>query len=469
MTELCDRSASELAAMIRSREVSSREVVDAHLARIDAVNPTYNAITVVLAERARAAADAADRSEATGSLHGVPITVKENIDVLDTPTTSGLAVLADALPTANAPVVERMLAAGAIPIGRTNLPELGLRIDTSNRLRGRTGNAWNPELTPGGSSGGEGSALGSRMSPLGLGNDIGGSLRAPAFCNGVVGMRPTMHRVPDASTVQPVDGALCGQMMATNGPMARTVADVRLALSVLNGSDPRDPLSVDVALERPPLPRRVAGIVTTGFDGPLAPAVDAGVRLAADALAQAGWELEEIELPEFRHVFEVWNRIMSADVSVMLETVAPMIDPRLVAALEGHIAYPYVTDLPRMAAYSERRRLMRVWSAMFAKTPVVVTPVWPEPPFPGDDDLNRGVDFIVHMLQFATPAPLLGLPALALPSGVIDGLPTGVQIHADRWNDAYCLDAGDAIEAVVGPLRPPAGRATSPSTLLADL
>jgi amidase len=201
MNELCNQSATALAAMIRSRQVSSREVVDAHLERIERINPTLNAITVVLADRARAAADAADRVIPSGPLHGVPITVKENIDLLGTPTTSGLTVLAEALPTADAPVVGRMLAAGAIPIGRTNLPELGLRIDTSNALRGRTGNAWNPALTPGGSSGGEGSALGARLSPLGLGNDIGGSLRAPAYCNGVVGLRPTMNRVPESTSI----------------------------------------------------------------------------------------------------------------------------------------------------------------------------------------------------------------------------------------------------------------------------
>jgi amidase len=455
MNELCNRSALELAAMIRSKEVSSREVVDAHLARIEAVNPTVNAITIVLADQARAAADAADRTEPAGPLHGVPITVKENIDLVGTPTTNALTVLADAMPTSNAPVVERMLAAGAIPIGRTNLPELGLRIDTSNALRGRTGNAWNPALTPGGSSGGEGSAIGSRMSPLGLGNDIGGSLRAPAFCNGVVGMRPTMHRLPEASTIEPVDGALCGHLMATEGPMARTVADVRLALDVLNGADVRDPLSVDVALDRRPMARRVAGIVTTGIGAGVSPAVVAGVRMAADALVAAGWEIEEIELPEFQHVFEVWNRIMCDDIPAMLAAVAPVIDPRLVAALEGHLAYPYQVDLPRMAVYPERHRLMRVWSAMFASTPVVVTPVWPDVQFPGDADLERGIDFIAHMLQYATPAALLGLPSLAVPTGVVDGLPTGVQIHADRWNDVYALDAGAAIESVVGTLALP--------------
>jgi amidase len=454
MNELHDRSAIELAAMIRAREVSSREVVEAHLARIEAVNPTFNAITVVLAEQALAAADAADATPPAGPLHGVPITVKENLDLLGTPTTNGLAVAADAYPAMNAPIVDRMLAAGAIPIGRTNMPELGLRIDTSNSLRGRTGNAWNPALTPGGSSGGEGSAIASRMSPLGLGNDIGGSLRAPAFANGIVGMRPTMHRVPEATSVAPIDGPLSGQLMAIDGPMARTVADVRLGLELLNGSHSRDPLSVDVALDRPPVARRVAGIVTTGIAKGVDPNVAKGAQMGADALVAAGWDVEEIELPEFQNVFEVWNRIMCEDIPGLLDAAGTHIDPRLVSALEGHVAYSYTTDLPRMAAYPERRRLMRVYSELFATYPVVVTPVWPGPQFEGDADLAGGIDFVAHMLQFATPAPLLALPALAVPTGVIEGLPTGVQIHADRWNDVYCLDAGAAIESVVGTFTP---------------
>jgi amidase len=180
------------------------------------------------------------------------------------------------------------------------------------------------------------------------------------------------------------------------------------------------------------------------------------VRMGADALVAAGWDVEEIELPEFQQVFEVWNRVMCDDIPGLLGAVGQFIDPRLVTALEGHMAYPYTTDLPRMAVYPERRRLMRVYSELFATYPVVVTPVWPGPQFPGDADLERGIDFIAHMLQFATPAPLLALPSLAVPTGVIDGLPAGVQIHADRWNDVYCLDAGAAIESVVGVLTPPA-------------
>jgi amidase len=283
-------------------------------------------------------------------------------------------------------------------------------------------------------------------------------LRAPAFCNGIVGLRPTVHRVPNAAAIEPVDSALSGQLMLTDGPMARTVGDVRLALAVVSGSDPRDPLSVDVPLERVPIASRIAGIVTSGLDGPLPVAIEAGVRFAADALEQAGWGIHEIQLPEFQRVFEVWNRIMCDDIPALLAAVGPLIDPRLAAVLEGHLDYPYEADLPRMAVYPERRRLMRLWTSMFATTPVVVTPVWPECQFPGDADLDRGIDFVTHMLQFATPAPLLGLPSLALPTGVVDGLPTGVQIHADRWNDVYCLDAGADIESVIGPIAPPVDR-----------
>jgi amidase len=176
--------------------------------------------------------------------------------------------------------------------------------------------------------------------------------------------------------------------------------------------------------------------------------------MGADALAAAGWEVEEIELPEFQHVFEVWNRIMCDDIRGLLASAGALIDPRLLTALEGHVAYPYTTEMQSMAAYPERRRLMRVYSELFATYPVVVTPVWPWPQFEGDADLAGGIDFIAHMLQFSTPAPLLALPSLAVPTGVIDGLPTGVQIHADRWNDTYCLDAGAAIESVVGTLTP---------------
>src|SRR5579859_6673750 len=209
VSELWRRGAVELAAMIRDREVSSREVVQAHLDRIEMVNPHLNAIVRLLPDQALAAADAADRAVADGSrlgpLHGVPFTVKENIDLAGTPTTQAVPALAEAVAPVDAPHVERLRAAGAIPLGRTNLPDFGMRVHTDSALHGLTRNPWDATRTAGGSSGGEAAALAAGMSPLGLGNDIGGSLRNPANACGIASIRPTLGRVPDAHTGPAVD------------------------------------------------------------------------------------------------------------------------------------------------------------------------------------------------------------------------------------------------------------------------
>jgi amidase len=453
MNDLTQQSALEMASLVRRREVSSRELVAAHLALIERHNPVLGAVTVVLADEALRRADEADRTEPSGPLHGVPITIKENIDLVGSATTGGLVAHVNALPAENAPIVERMLAAGAIPIARTNLPELGLRADTENPLRGRTKNPWDPSRSPGGSSGGEAAAIASRMSPLGLGNDVGGSLRNPAFCCGIVGFRPTMGRVPSASVINPPD-PLSIELMATDGALGRTVADVEFATRLLNGAHRRDPVSVDVDFDRPPLPRRVAGVVTESIFGSVDAAVLDGVRLAADALATNGWAIEEVTVPEFERVHEIWTRIMAADIPDLLEVVGPLITPRLAEVLMEHTTFYGPDSIHPMAIFPERLRLMARWTEMFERTPVIVGPVLPEQAFPGGDDMRRGIDYVMRLLQYLTPAPLLGLPALAVPSGVIDGLPVGVQIHADRWNDAYCFEAGAAIESHLGSFDP---------------
>src|SRR5246127_865960 len=248
MREIWQHSATELAELIEKRQLSSLEVVNAHLARIDAVNPALNAVVRVLADEARAAAVVADRrlaaGETVGPLHGVPFTVKENIDMAGLPTTWGVPALAKAVVPADAPVVERMRAAGAIPIGRTNLPDMGLRMHTFSSLYGLTRNPWHPGRTAGGSSGGEAAALASGMTPIGLGNDIGGSLRNPANACGIASIRPSAGRVPDAGFVPAEDRLLAVQLMNVQGPMARRVADVRLALWGLFGGEPPPPWTV---------------------------------------------------------------------------------------------------------------------------------------------------------------------------------------------------------------------------------
>jgi len=208
-TDLWRMSATDQAAAIRSGQASSREVIEAHLRRIEAVNPAVNGVTVVLGEQALAAANAADHAVAGGgelrALHGVPFTVKENIDLAGTATTQGIKALAGAVPDHDAPHVARLRAAGAIPIGHTNCPDLGIRWHADSELWGETINPWDRCRTPGGSSGGEAAALATGMTPLGVGGDLGGSLRWPAQCCGICSLKPTLGRIPRGTTIEPAD------------------------------------------------------------------------------------------------------------------------------------------------------------------------------------------------------------------------------------------------------------------------
>jgi len=459
-TELWNSSAKELAARIVSREVSSREVVEAHLARIEKVNGQLNALTVIMAESAIAQAGAADAAvsagEQLGPLHGVPFTIKENLDLAGGATTQGMPAMAEAVAPLDAPVVERMRAAGAVPLARTNLPEMGLRISTNNPLRGLTRNPWHPELTAGGSSGGEASALASGMSPIGLGNDLGGSLRNPAYCCGITALKPTSPgRVPLASSLPPEDPPLGIQLMATDGPMARTVADLRLGLEVLAGWHPRDPRSVTAPLEAPPAPRRAA-VVTAIGDATLDAEVVAAVRRAGDALADAGYEISEDPPPELERCHEMWARVLSPDIAIMLAQLEPMMTAPAVALL-GHLLDWYPPDeVPAPLVHIERARLGRAWSEFLADHPVVVMPVWTAAPFAHDADIAGadGAQLTLDMLRPITVGNLLGLPSVAVPTGVSDGLPRGVQVYAERWAEQRCLDAAEVIEAAVGVITP---------------
>src|SRR5829696_2175899 len=238
--DLCDRTAIELATLIRTRKVSAREVMAAHLARIRKVNPTINAIVAKLDDDAcLALADAADaraaRRETLGPLHGLPIAFKDLQPAVGFPYTRGSLIYRDARPTEDSVLVERLRRAGALAIGKTNTPEFGMGSHTYNRVYGTTRNPYDPSKSAGGSSGGAGAALASGMLPIADGSDMGGSLRNPGNFNNIVGFRPTVGVVPSAPNPYPLFG------FSTNGPLARTVADVTMLMSVMAGADPRDP------------------------------------------------------------------------------------------------------------------------------------------------------------------------------------------------------------------------------------
>jgi len=448
MNQLLALSATELATLIASRQVSSREVVEAHLARIEEINGFVNAVTVVLRESALAAADVADRSPVSGPFHGVPFTVKENVDCVGSATTHGVRVLEHSLPWVDAPVVARMKAAGAIVLGRTNLPEFALRLDTDNRLRGRTLNPWNRSLTPGGSSGGDAAALSTGMTPFGLGNDLCGSLRNPAYCCGVAALKPTTGRIPRAGSIPPLDFGIATQLMAVEGPMARSVADLRLGLSVLAGRDIRDPRSVDVPLQGPaPAVRRAA--LVTRIPGVLLPEETVEAILhAGRLLSAAGWEVEAAEPPELERVSEIYLNLLSIDFVSLMPSIRSVIAPALYDYMMALCSENDGAELPNSEIHAARSSLIRLWSSFFAQYPVVVGPTWTRLPWPIDADLepDSGVPLVLETAKFIIPGNLLGLPSVALPMGVVDGLPTGIQLYSDLWREDLCLEAAELIE-----------------------
>lgn len=449
------RSAGELADLIAAREVSAREVVDAHLERIEAVNPAVNAITLTLAESARAAADAIDGSAGSGPLRGVPFTIKENIDCAGSATTQGVPALKDAIPPIDAPVVERMKAAGAIPLARTNMPELGLRISTDNPLRGRTVNPWNPATTCGGSSGGEAAALATGMTPLGLGNDIGGSVRNPAFCCGTVALKPTPGRIPAASALEPRDSSLAAQLMLSDGPMARHIEDLIVAYQVLAGRHPRDARSVDVPLWATPPVRKRAALVTEVPGVSLPPGFKDAVTKAGAALADAGWAVEEASPPELERVHEVWGHVLSHDFSLMMDEFEAVMSKPATDLLRALIAYFDPATLSHTLLHQERARLRRLWAEFFEYWPLIVGPTWTGLPFEHDADLGPGgLELTSDRLRFISPANALALPALAMPTHIVDGQPMGVQLLAGQWREDICLAAAQIVEARLGTFTP---------------
>jgi amidase len=452
--ELWRRGAVELAGMIAEGAVSSREVIDAHLARIADLNPHLNAVAVVLADEARAAADAADASAgARGPLHGVPFTVKENIDVAGTATTQGLPALEEAVAPIDAPQVERLRAAGAIPIGRTNLPDLGLRIHTDSSLRGLTRNPWDPGVTAGGSSGGEAAALASGMSPLGLGNDVGGSLRNPAHCCGIASIKPTPGRVPHATVIPPEDFGSALQFMAVEGVMARRVADVRAGLRVVSGFSPRDPQSVPAPLEvERPAGRRVA-LVAEPPGGDTHPEIVDAVRRAGDALSDAGYDVVEALPPRYEDALRVWATWLFADIQVQ----EPILRQVMGADGQRFLDYAGATIAPvdtamLFAALVERRAIGRAWSAFLLEHPLILSPIWTQPPFPHGFDIESeaGAQATMSLMRPVEPANLLGLPAAAVPAGLAGGLPCGVQVMGERFQELACLEAAEVVESVLG-------------------
>ncbi|MBL6951370.1 MAG: amidase family protein [Alphaproteobacteria bacterium] len=451
--------AVDTAAAIRTGRITAEEAVSAAIQRMAACNEAVNAVTVDLSEAAMHAARQADAIAKTGvalgPLHGVPVSIKENVDQVGQATTSGVPGFAGVVAKEDAPVVANLRKAGAIIIGRTNTPEFSLRWFTDNPLRGLTKNPWNHDITPGGSSGGAAAACALGMGAIAHGNDLGGSLRYPAYACGLATIRPSLGRVPAYNPTGAEERPPTLQLMSVQGPIAREVRDVRLALAAMAQRDPRDPWWVPAPLDGPRLdpPIKVAvtktpaGIACHG-------AVSDAIDQAAGHLANAGYAVEAVDPPLVAEIAENWRTLLMTDTKVMMEaSIRQHGSADINQVIDDYLAASNTRDGEGyMRALADRTRLLRAWSLFMEDYPLVLAPVSQVPPFPQGEDL-KGTARVKQMLDEQSMlygVNGLGLPSAAVPTGLHAGVPMGVQIIGPRLREDLCLDAAEAVERGTG-------------------
>lgn len=454
MDEIIRWSAVKTAKALRGGEVSVREVTQAHLDRVAECEPGLRAVVEPMEESALAQAAAMDANPPAEKppLWGLPVTVKINVDFQGLPNSNGLPALNETPCQEDAPVVRNIRNGGAVVIGRSSTPEFSLRFFTSNPIYGRTLNPWDKGITPGGSSGGASAALAAGMGVLGHGNDLGGSLRYPAYCCGLATLRPSMGRVPAFNASAPAERPMITNMMSVQGVIAREVGDVQLAYDPLRVRSANDPLwnaAPDSGRSRNGRPLRVGWCVDPfgdGVDADVARAVEAAVGAAL----QAGMELVEITPPMASEAAQTWGELLNGETAVaLLDTIRTMGSDAIQGVVDGYAEIFGVPDMEGfMAAQARRMKILREWARMFDKVDALILPVSGAPPFRADQDIlePETLTEIMKAQRFLYIVNVLGLPASTVRTLDHAPVPLGVQIVGDRMDDVVCLDVAAAIE-----------------------
>jgi Asp-tRNA(Asn)/Glu-tRNA(Gln) amidotransferase A subunit family amidase len=471
LDDLVYSSLIEMGAMVRAGEISPVELLEAHLERIARLNPKLNAFVTVDSERARMqarAAEAASSSKSSkdslGVLHGVPITIKSSVDVAGLPCECGSRLRKGFIPTADAALVARLRAAGAIILGNTNVPEFLMAYETDNLLYSRSNSPWDLARTPGGSSGGEAAVIAAGCSAGGVGSDGGGSVRIPAHFVGICGLKPTPGRIPSTGHFPPSGGPF--MQLGVVGPMARTARDVARMFEVMAGPDPGDPASAPVPLRRWSEDEirklRVAYFEDDGAT-PVTPETAAAVRVAAEALRQQGFQVEAWRPENLERVRQLWWNLFGRGIQMAM---APMLDGResefspLFREFRGWVA----AEKPLSAAELLNTLLMRdalrgAFLARMENFPILLCPVCVFPAFKhGERNWTIGgrkVEYLKAM-SYSQWFNLLGNPAVVVPVGKSpEGLPIGVQIVGRPWEEEAVLTVAAKIEEACGGFRRP--------------
>jgi len=461
MTITVESTARDQAAAVRRREISARELLELHLARIGERNPELNAIVSLDEQRARAGARAADERLAAGGevgpLHGLPFAFKDTHEVAGWPTTYGSPLFADHVPDADELIVERIRRAGVVVIGRTNVPEFAAGSHTFNRVFGLTRNPVDPSRSAGGSSGGAACALAAGMVPLADGSDMGGSLRNPASFCGVVGLRPSLGRVP----AWPV--ANQWETTSVAGPMARDVGDLALLLSVIAGPDRRVPqaLGDPGPTFAPPISGSLAGLrVAVSVDLGGAFEVDrevaAVVESATPALAAAGATVSSA-YPLLAEADATFRTLRAWHFQATFGELLAAHPDAFKASLADNVrAGESLTGADVARAYAQRTALSERIREFFDRYDVLVLPVSQVPPFPADQEFptsinGRPMQDYLDWMRAAYLITVTGCPAISVPFGhTADGLPVGLQLVAAHGRDRFLLEVASALEELVG-------------------
>ena len=426
--------------------------------RIDEKNPALNAIVVedrAATLQAAAAADAAVASGAElGPLHGVPVTIKINVDVEGRANSNGIPAFKDNIAPGNSPVVQNLLNAGAVIVGMTNTPEFSMRATTSNPLFGLTHNPWGERLSPGGSSGGAGAAAAAGFGPIHHGNDIGGSLRFPSAACGVATVKPGQGRVPAYNPSAQVERGLLSQLMSVQGVICREVRDVRLGTQAVINHDPRDPWHVPMPFAGPALGAPIKVAYTKNAHGyPMHPEVVENLERAAGILSAAGYQVEEVEPPPVKEAADAWFSVALLEIKLTLDPLAREVGSETIQGVFD--AFYQMSEMVDLEGYffgvAERTRLVRDWNVFLAEYPLVLTPFLMRPTCDYDyDETYEGVKDLFGAAIYSFGLNYVGFPAGNIPAGFAGGAPCGVQIVGRKFREDLILDALQTIENEVG-------------------
>ena len=458
-SDLWKASACALAGLIGKGEISAFEVVEANVERMHERNPAMNAVVNDLSETALEDARRLDeefaKSGPVGPLHGVPITIKENIDQTGHPTPNGVAAFKGLIAPADSPFVSNLKKAGAVVIGRTNTPEFSFRGTTDNPLHGRTFNPWNDWASAGGSSGGASSAVMSGMGAIAHGNDIGGSVRFPATCTGAATVKPGLGRTPAYNPSQTAERGMLAQVMSVQGVICREVGDVRLAMQSAIGYSPQDPWQVPMPWDGPALDGAVKVAMTKeSYGHGLHPAVDQALTNARDALVDAGYDVEEVSVPDVSEIGMEAMRCLFGETKTLLHGVIREHGSAEFNTYFDHcfdIAPPY-EGAELVEAMGRRSGYVRRWLEFLDEYPLVLTPFLLAPTYAHARDYEgrEGAEEVMLKGFYSFAMNFMGLPAGNIPANYNDGLPVGVQIVGRRFREDMILDACQAVESRIG-------------------